>query len=131
MLNMALFTRMFLALQVIWQLMRYDLVAAVYGFSGNYQGLRRCACQRQSQPELEQTICQTVADVTVFYCKPVHCFQRSVVTARVLRAYGIAAELVIGYRLAPPMSHAWVEVGGRVVNDSAGYQRKLSLLERI
>lgn len=128
---MAFFTRMFVALQVIRQLLRYDLVAAVSGFSGNYRGLRRCACERQSRPELEQTICQTVADVTAFYCKPVHCLQRSVVTARVLRAYGIAAELVIGYRLSPPMSHAWVEVGGRVVNDSAGYQRKLNLLERI
>ena len=128
---MALFTRMLLVLQVIWQLMRYNLVAAVCGFSGNYRGLRRHRSRTRSRPELEQAICQTVADVSAFYCRPVRCLQRSVVTARVLRAHGIAAELVIGYHLAPPMSHAWVEVDGRVVNDSAGYQSKLRILERI
>ena len=66
-----------------------------------------------------------------FYWKPVKCLQRSVVTARALRAYGIDADVVIGYRLAPFLSHAWVEVGGRIVNDSPVFQHRLQVLERI
>jgi len=38
---------------------------------------------------------------------------------------------VIGYRAAPFFSHAWVEVAGRVVNDSPIYQMRLQVLERL
>jgi len=41
------------------------------------------------------------------------------------------AHLVIGYRARPFFSHAWVEVDGRVANDSAGYQHNLTVLERV
>jgi hypothetical protein len=47
-----------------------------------------------------------------------------------LCAYGTQADVVIGYRLAPFLAHAWVEVGGRVVNDSPAFQRRLQALER-
>jgi len=57
--------------------------------------------------------------------------QRSIVTARVMRRHGIPAEVVIGYRPSPFFSHAWVEVAGRVVNDSPAYQRRLRVLERL
>jgi hypothetical protein len=53
-----------------------------------------------------------------------------VVAVRLLRHYGIEAQVVIGCRAAPFASHAWVEVNGRVVNDSSGYQQKLRVLER-
>ena len=57
--------------------------------------------------------------------------QRSIVTARVMRRRGIPAEVVIGYRPEPFFSHAWVEVAGRVVNDSSTYQCRLAVLERL
>lgn len=118
-----------MVLRVVLQFLRYDLVAAVRGFAGNYTDHREDGLSRR-QPELERTVCRYVATVSSFYWKQVRCLQRSIVTARVLRAYGIAAEVVIGYRLAPPVSHAWVEIDGRVINDSAGYQQKFRVLHR-
>jgi hypothetical protein len=73
---------------------------------------------------------QMVSGTCCFYWKKVLCLQRAIVTARLLRKYGFAAEVVIGCRNAPFTGHAWVEISGRVVNDSPGYQQKLAVLER-
>ena len=62
------------------------------------------------------------------YWKPVRCLQRSLCTARLLRIHGVAAQLVIGYRAMPFLSHAWVESDGRVVNDSPVYRQRLRVL---
>ena len=80
---------------------------------------------------MEPAVCAAVNLVCSCYWKRVLCLQRSVVTARLLNAYGIPAEVVIGYGFAPFVSHAWVEVGGRVVNDLTGYPAKLQVLDRI
>jgi len=125
------FARILLAVRAVRELCRYDLVAATSGFRGVYRKLQGLACgSRSSHSGLEIAVPQTVAAVSSFYWKPVPCLQRSVVTARLLRQYGVAAQVVIGCRTAPFASHAWVEVNGRVVNDSSGYQQKLRVLER-
>jgi hypothetical protein len=129
---MRLYSRTLLVMRVLWELLRYDLVAAVFGFRGVHVGLcRRVSERRFHRYELEHAICQTVELVSSFYWRRMLCLKRSVVTARVLHAHGIAAEVVIGYRFAPFFSHAWVEVDGRVVNDSSAYPQKLRVLERI
>ena len=79
----------------------------------------------------ESAICEAVRSVAPFYWKPIRCLQRSIVTARLMREHGILAEVVIGYRAAPFFSHAWVEVAGRVANDSSIYQKRLQVLERL
>jgi hypothetical protein len=125
------FDRIVLAVRAMWELCRYDVVAATSGFRGVYRRLQGLACgSRSSHCGLETAIPRTVTAVSSFYWKRVLCLQRSVVTARLLRQYGIEAQVVIGCRAAPFASHAWVEVNGRVVNDSSGYQQKLRVLER-
>jgi hypothetical protein len=125
------FGRIVLAVRAMWELCRYDLVAATSGFRGVYRKLQALACgSRSSHSGLEIVVPRTVAAVSSFYWKPVPCLQRSVVTASLLRRYGIEAQVVIGCRAAPFACHAWVEVNGRVVNDSSGYQQKLRVLER-
>jgi len=116
----------------LWEFARYDALARLRGFPA----IRRCmrpAKLRTDFPAsagvVESTV-RAVGRMTSFYWKPLLCLQRSVVTARVLRAQGIQADVVIGYRPSPFFSHAWVEVGGRAVNDSAGYQAKLLPLDR-
>jgi hypothetical protein len=47
---------------------------------------------------------------------------------RLLRKHDVVARLVIGYRPVPFFSHAWVEVNGRVVNDSPAYRERLQVL---
>ena len=125
------FGRIVLAVRAMWELFHYDLVAATSGFRGVYRKLQGLACgSRSSHSGLEMVVPRMVTAVSSFYWKRVPCLQRSVVTARLLRQYGIEAQVVIGCRAAPFASHAWVEVNGRVINDSSGYQQKLRVLER-
>jgi len=110
------------------EMVRYDLLYRLRGLRGVRESMGR-------RPETggvvkASRICRVVDCVSSFYWKPLRCLQRSVVTARMLRANGIQAEVVIGYRANPFLSHAWVEVGGRVVNDSSTYQIELQPLDR-
>jgi hypothetical protein len=131
MLSMGRLSQALLYFRLIKELFRYDAVRAMRGFQGVRGRLPPRVSRGQSiSPELEAAVCEALVNVVPFYWKRVLCLQRSVVTARVLRTYGARADVVIGYRLAPFLSHAWVEVGGRVVNDSPSYQRRLQVLER-
>jgi len=119
-----------LCARVLWELVRYDLLFARHGLKGVRP--RRAVALRTAAPAEQQSeICEAVRSVAPFYWKTIRCLQRSIVTARIMRGHGIPAEVVIGYRPAPFFSHAWVEVAGRVANDSPMYQARLQVLERL
>jgi Transglutaminase-like superfamily len=118
-----------LVLRALWEIARYDMVNFTRGFRCVYQqGTRYRIAARAFHAETEMLVCEAVSLAACFYYKPVWCLQRSVVATRLLRNYGINARLVIGYRPAPFFSHAWVEVDGRVVNDSPVYKERLQVL---
>jgi len=123
--------RIRLWLRIFWELVRYEWVLTIAGFPGIYKGLRRKLGPERNGAGLESAICRAVETVSSCYWKRVLCLQRSVITARVMQANGIRAEVVIGYGFAPFVSHAWVEVGGRVVNDLTGYPARLQVLDRV
>jgi hypothetical protein len=118
-----------LRLRTFWEMARYDVLSRVSGFPGIRRRMKpaRACAPRASAVE---AVCEAVGCMGSFYWKPLLCLQRSIVTARLLRAMGIQADVVIGYRANPFFSHAWVEVDGRVVNDSPAYRNKLQLLDR-
>jgi hypothetical protein len=123
--------RKLLCARVVYELLRYDLLFAVRGMRGV-----RPARPPESVPapvggEVESAVCEAFAAVAPLYWKRIHCLQRSIITARLMRSYGVRADVVIGYRAAPFFSHAWVEVAGRVVNDSPIFARRLQILERL
>jgi hypothetical protein len=118
-----------LCARVLWELARYDLLFSWRGMRGVRP--RGARVPPIGGVELETAICEAVRSAVPFYWKPIRCLQRSIVTARLMRGHGIAAEVVIGYRPTPFFSHAWVEVAGRVTNDSPIYQAKLQVLERL
>jgi hypothetical protein len=124
--------RALLYVHVLWELVRYDLLFAYRGLPG-VRALRGPGAPWRGavEAECESTICEAVRSVAPFYWKPIRCLQRSIVTARLLRDHGILAEVVIGYCAAPFFSHAWVEVAGRVANDSPTYQMRLQVLDRL
>jgi hypothetical protein len=92
-------------------------------------GLVEARCQ-QHRLDVERELCEAMLLATCFYIKPVMCLQHSVCTGRLLRWHGVPATVTIGYRLNPFMAHAWVEVNGRVVNDSPVYKTRLNILHR-
>jgi hypothetical protein len=118
------------AFRAFWELLRYDTLMAVRGFRVVHRKLGETVDRPPFEGE-EQIVCNAVESGASFYWKRVRCLQRAVVTARILRAHGIPAELVIGCRPAPFFSHAWVEVRGRVVSGPAGFPQKLHVLERV
>jgi len=121
-----------LYLRVIWELLRYDCLFAWRGMQAVKPGKRKPTGFAQDRGDVDcGVIVEAVRSVTPFYWKPIRCLQRSVVTARVMRSAGLPAEIVIGYRLNPFLSHAWVEMDGHVVNDSPVYQRSLQVVERL
>jgi len=115
--------------RVLWELVRYDLIFAWRGMRGVRP--RAALLPRAANTEWEVAICEALRSAAPFYWKPIRCLQRSIVTARLMRGHGIPAEVVIGYRPVPFFSHAWVEVAGRVANDSPVYQAKLQILDRL
>jgi hypothetical protein len=121
--------RLALLTRVLWELVRYDVVDRLRGFS-RIRLAGRVAIPEAGGETEPAAIGQAVDCMTSFYWKPLLCLQRSVVTARLLRAYGIQAEVVIGFRANPFQSHAWVEIGGRVFRDSPAYQTKMQVLDR-
>ena len=111
------------------ELARYEVINSLRGFGYIQRQLsRKIPLAKRTSPELPQVIGDAFLLATCVYWKPVLCLQRSVCAVRLLRKYGIAAKLVIGYRPAPFFSHAWVEVDGRIVNGSPAYQSRLRRL---
>ena len=118
-----------LVMRAVWGLVRYELLHGLMGFRSIYRDIeRQPLTSRRSGPETQSRICDAVTLATCLYWKRVYCLQRSAVTARLLKKSGIDARLVIGYRPSPFFSHAWVEVNGRVVNDSAAYKERMHVL---
>ena len=118
-----------LVLRALGELIRYDLLHAVFGFKRVYRDVeRQPVTSRRIHPDTESQVCDAVTLATCLYWKRVYCLQRSAVAARLLKKSGADARLVIGYRPSPFFSHAWVEVNGRVVNDSPAYKERMRVL---
>jgi hypothetical protein len=123
---------MLFLLRVLVELIRYDVVHAVGGFKSVHAGVKTTpVAPSAGRDGIVRRICDAVTLASCFYWKPVLCLPRAVVTTRLLRRFGVRAQMVIGYRPSPFFSHAWVEVDGRVVNDSPTYQERLFVLERL
>lgn len=85
---------------------------------------------RRRDPEVSQRISAAVDRAATHYFKRAWCLQRSAVTVCLLRLRGIEAELVIGARALPFGAHAWVEIGGQVVNNNPIVRERYTILER-
>ena len=78
----------------------------------------------------QEDLCRAMDYACVFYLKRVFCLQRSAATTLLLRRHGLDAELVIGAKLLPFRSHAWVELDGQVINDRPYMHTIYQVLER-
>ena len=121
-----------LVFRAICELVRYDVLHGLFKRAHTPRTLG--PTNGDTEPAdfaLERNVCDAVVLACCLYWKPVLCLQRSICAMRLLRARGVAARVVIGYRPVPFFSHAWVDVGGRVVNDSPVYQKRLTVLHTI
>jgi hypothetical protein len=112
----------------LYELIRFDLISALRGTAHLGRLNPQPIALEPASPEAVRTTCNAILLAVSLYWKPVLCLQRSVCTVRLLRSHDVAARLVIGYRPVPFFSHAWVEVDGRVANDSPTYRERLQVL---
>lgn len=99
-------------------LLLFDLILRVFSLKKLCSCVEACPISRRSfDANTSGKVCSAVERATVWYPKQVVCFQRSAVTACLLRCYGIRARMMIGIRPLPLMAHSWVEISGAVVND--------------
>ncbi len=107
-----------LTLRAFLKLLLFEFQIIGGMFSSLHEKVRNTPTKRKRWNAMEvNRICNAVDLACVYYFKQVLCLQRSAVTACMLKAHGIPAQLVIGAQHTPFKAHAWVEVDGRVVND--------------
>ena len=104
----------------------------LYGFRGLYNTIKSRATspRTKSDPSLVSQVRYAVDHAAFFCLRRKRCLEKSAAMVLMLRRLGFPAELVIGCRRMPFTSHAWVEVGGDVVNDSLEVRSAYTQLDR-
>lgn len=91
---------------------------------------QQVSARSAAQPVLGERLCRAIDYACVLYFRHVLCLQRSAATTLLLRRHGLNAKLVIGAKLLPFRSHAWVELDGKVINDKPYVRTIYQVLER-
>jgi hypothetical protein len=121
----------FLVLKAYLKLIHFDLYLARGNFAALYDKVRKYPFgKRAPAPDAVERICAAIDMACIWYWKEALCLQRSAATACLLKKYGVPAQLVIGAQQMPFKAHAWVEVGGRVVNDKSYTPEMYAVLDR-
>ena len=115
-----------------WFLLFYaDWLMRFRGFLRVHALVREEPVSPSTDPRVDlQQLSHAVDLGCVFYFKQVLCLQRSAALAILLRRHGWKGEMVIGAQLLPFLSHAWVEVCDRVVNDKPYIRNAFQVLDR-
>ena len=121
----------FLVLQAYLKLIQFDQYLARRNFSALYSKVRNYPTRKNTpSSDAVERICAAVDMACIWYWKEVLCLQRSSALACLLKRYGVPAQMVIGAQQMPFKAHAWVEVGGRVVNDKPYTPELYAVLDR-
>ena len=121
----------FLFLEAYWRLIVFDLWLARNDFAGLYSEVRNCPIDTEApSADTVERVCSAINIACIWYWKEVLCLQRSAATTWLLKRHGVAAQTVIGAQRLPFKSHAWVEVGGIVVNDKSYLSEIYAVLDR-
>jgi hypothetical protein len=121
----------FLFLKAYLKLILFDLYLARGNFAALYDKVRNYPVAKQTPtPDAVERICSAIDMACIWYWKEALCLQRSAATACLLKKYGVPAQLVIGAQQMPFKAHAWVEVGGHVVNDKPYTPEMYAVLDR-
>jgi hypothetical protein len=109
-----------------------EVVRKLGGFRSIHDTVERWGVTDQPQRD-DGTLanaCAAVNRACTWYPKRSLCLQRASVLVCLLRSVGFPAQMVIGVHKMPFYGHAWVEVGGNVVNDHANVQKFFHVLNR-
>ena len=113
-------------------LLAFDLLLKFGGFQRLIGRVARwpIAEPRTADREICRRVRGMVDRAQMYYPKKAMCLQHSAVVTCLLRRRGVPAEMVLAAQTFPPKAHAWSEVGGEVVSDSASVKTKYQELRR-
>lgn len=121
----------FLVLRAYLKLLCFDLYLARGNFRRLHDRVKKFPLRRIQPPVGSvEKICAAVDMASIWYWKEALCLQRSAATACLLKQFGVPAQLVIGAQQMPFRAHAWVEVGGCVVNDKPYMREMYAVLDQ-
>jgi predicted NAD-dependent protein-ADP-ribosyltransferase YbiA (DUF1768 family) len=112
------------SLAAFLQLCFFERALRLRGFRALHSLVREwpVAAERNESSSTVQRACEAVDRAARYHLRQTLCLQRSAVLTCLLRSHGVPAEMVIACRRIPFKGHAWVEVRGKVVNDSQRVQ---------
>jgi transglutaminase superfamily protein/coenzyme PQQ synthesis protein D (PqqD) len=120
-------------LTAFFALLAFDLVLRLRGFEALIRKVEAWPIRepRNSDPEICRRVCAIVTRAQVYYPRKAMCLQHSAVVTCLLRRRGVPAQMVLAAQEFPPKAHAWVDLGGTVVNDSQQVKTRYRELRRI
>lgn len=119
----------FLVLRALTELVRLGPYITRSDFSALYERVRNSPVRTSARQPYEN-VCRAMDIACTWYWKQARCLQRSAAATCLLRRCGTPAQMVIGAQHRPFKAHAWVEVDGKVVNDSAHVKDAYLVLDR-
>jgi hypothetical protein len=123
--------RALVALAAVDVLMRSRGLGRVRGLVASCRPRGRGGSPRCAAPLRVWATIRAVERAAALYVKQVWCLQSSAACAYLLRRQDVAAQMVLGVRPAPFYAHAWVEIGGRPVNETnQGLLDGLTVIDR-
>ena len=96
--------------------LRWGGFARAVGLARRLAGKRTVSSRQRSAAH---AVCHRVTMASVFYPGRALCLEQSLALYVLLRRRGIDAELKLGVQPYPFNAHAWVELGGQPLNESA------------
>ncbi|MGH9722472.1 MAG: lasso peptide biosynthesis B2 protein [Bryobacteraceae bacterium] len=110
----------------------YDVITKTGGFKAVQRFVERHRTrERAASQEACDAACRAVDEACIWYFHRALCLQRAFVTTCLLRKAGIPAELVIGAKAVPCMSHAWVDLNRQLIYGAHKNQEWFRPLHRI
>lgn len=122
----------YLLIEASLRLARHDLFMRHHSFADLCERLRTSlplGTPPLSDRDCIDSLASSVDLACLFYPKRVLCLQRAAVLCPMLRQRGVKAQFVVGIQQTPFRAHAWVEVGGAVVNDTLPERESFQVLE--
>lgn len=108
-----------------------DLMLRVCSFKRLHRLLRQQRVVQADKYDFSSDALSHATDVAcAFYLRQVSPLERSAAAALLLRRHGWQADLILGLQIFPSEPYAWVEVGGRIVNDQPNLLEIYQVLDR-
>jgi hypothetical protein len=117
--------------RALFMLLAYDVLGLLCRFQTLYAMVKGWKVTgKPVDSHVIDRVCMAVNYACVWYPKRALCLQRSFVTTYLLRKHGVSANMVLGAQKLPFKAHAWVEVGGRAVNERSNVQATYAVWDR-